>query len=228
VADIFTKKLILRIVSALVLAPLVLATVHFGDIYYHVLIGVMALILASEWANMVGRRPAWMALGVLYVAVSVWALWRLRLDPEWGEMTVFWLLVVVWGADTGGYVFGMSLRGPKLAPSISPNKTWSGFFGGTLLGALAGWGMVSYFRPEVGLDMASIGIIAFSATMAVVSQIGDLLESWVKRRFDVKDSGAIIPGHGGLFDRVDGLVATAIVVALINIVLQGNVLVWLS
>lgn len=227
-ADIFTKKLILRIVSALVLAPLVLATVHFGDIYYHVLIGVMALILASEWANMVGRRPAWMALGVLYVAVSVWALWRLRLDPEWGEMTVFWLLVVVWGADTGGYVFGMSLRGPKLAPSISPNKTWSGFFGGTLLGALAGWGMVSYFRPEVGLDMASIGIIAFSATMAVVSQIGDLLESWVKRRFDVKDSGAIIPGHGGLFDRVDGLVATAIVVALINIVLQGNVLVWLS
>jgi len=189
---------------------------------------VMGLILASEWANMVGRRPAWMALGVLYVAVSIWALWRLRLDPEWGQMTVFWLLVVVWGADTGGYVFGMSLRGPKLAPSISPNKTWSGFFGGTLLGALAGWGMVSYFRPEVALEMAAFKIIAFSAAMAVVSQVGDLLESWVKRRFDVKDSGSIIPGHGGLFDRVDGLVATAIALALINIVLQGNVLVWLS
>jgi len=228
VSKILSKTLILRILSALVLAPLVLATVHFGGIFYHVLIGVMGLILASEWANMVGRRPAWMALGVLYVAVSIWALWRLRLDPEWGQMTVFWLLVVVWGADTGGYVFGMSLRGPKLAPSISPNKTWSGFFGGTLLGALAGWGMVSYFRPEVALEMAAFKIIAFSAAMAVVSQVGDLLESWVKRRFDVKDSGSIIPGHGGLFDRVDGLVATAIALALINIVLQGNVLVCLS
>jgi len=201
---------------------LVLATVHFGGIFYHVLIGVMGLILASEWANMVGRRPAWMALGVLYVAVSIWALWRLRLDPEWGQMTVFWLLVVVWGADTGGYVFGMSLRGPKLAPSISPNKTWSGFLGGTLVAAFGGWGVVAAMKGDAGLEIA-----LYSAAIGVVSQIGDLFESWVKRRFGVKDSGAIIPGHGGLFDRVDGLVAAALAAALINIAMKGNVLAWL-
>jgi len=228
VSEIFYKPLVLRILSALVLAPMVLAAVHFGGLFYHLLIGAMGLALIWEWSNMVERRPTWMVLGVVYVALSVWALWHLRLDPQWGQMTVFWLLVVVWGADTGGYVFGMSLRGPKLAPSISPNKTWSGFVGGTLLGALGGWGVVSYFRPEVALEMAALNIIAFSAALAVVSQVGDLLESWVKRRFDVKDSGNIIPGHGGLFDRVDGLVATAIALALINIAMQGNVLVWLS
>ena len=222
-SEILSKSLLLRLISALILAPVVLASVYYGGVFYNALIGVMGLILALEWANMVGRRPVWMALGVLYVALSVWALWRLRLDPEWGQMTVLWLLVVVWGADTGGYVFGLSFKGPKLAPRISPNKTWSGFIGGTLLGALAGWGIVSYFRPDAALEVA-----LFSAALAVVSQGGDLLESWVKRRFGVKDSGHIIPGHGGVFDRVDGLVATAIAMVLINIVLQGNILAWLS
>jgi len=215
--------LLLRIASALVLAPLVLAGVHFGGLYYHALIGGMGLILIFEWADMVGRRPMWMVLGGIYMTLSVWAMWELRLDTQWGAMTVFWLLGVVWGADTGGYVFGQMLRGPKLAPAISPNKTWSGFLGGTVLGAVAGWGVVAFFRPDGGLELA-----AFGAALAVVSQAGDLFESWIKRRFGVKDSGKIIPGHGGLFDRVDGLVAVAIVLALINITLEGNVLVWLS
>lgn len=215
--------MILRIISALVLAPVVLAAIFYGGIFFHILIGAMGLILVSEWFNMVGRRPAWLSLGVVYVVLSVWALWQLRIDPQWGAMTVFWLVGVVWGADTGGYLFGMNLGGPKLAPAISPKKTWSGFLGGTLLGASAGWGVVAYHRPEAALKLA-----AFSAAMAVISQIGDLFESWIKRRYGVKDSGTIIPGHGGLFDRVDGLVAVAIALALINILLQGNVLVWMS
>lgn len=223
VAEKIKRTLVLRIISALVLAPVVLAAVYYGGAVYHALIGVMGLILVSEWANMVGRRPAWMVLGVIYITASIWALWRLHLDPEWGAMSVFWMLGVVWGADTGGYAFGMSLRGPKLAPAISPNKTWSGFVGGTALGAVAGWGIVALFRADAGLE-----IVLLSATLAVVSQIGDLFESWIKRRFNVKDSGNIIPGHGGLFDRVDGLVAVAIALALINIAMKGNVLVWLS
>lgn len=132
--------MILRIISALVLAPVVLAAIFYGGIFFHILIGAMGLILVSEWFNMVGRRPAWLSLGVVYVVLSVWALWQLRIDPQWGAMTVFWLVGVVWGADTGGYLFGMNLGGPKLAPAISPKKTWSGFLGGTLLGASAGWG----------------------------------------------------------------------------------------
>lgn len=207
----------------MVLAPLALAAISYGGLFYQILIGLTGLILISEWFNIVGHRPKWLALGVVYIALAVWALWKLRIDPEVGAMTVFWLVGVVWGADTGGYLFGMTIGGPKLAPAISPKKTWSGFAGGTLIGAAAGWGVVYYSRPDAGLELA-----IFCALMAVVSQIGDLFESWIKRRYDVKDSGWIIPGHGGLFDRVDGLVAVAIALALINIAMQGNVLVWLS
>jgi len=228
VVSFLSKSLLLRLVSALVLAPLVLVAVGYGAFYYGLLLVAMGGVLLAEWAAMVRRNPVWMGAGVIYIAAALAALWYLRQDPEWGTMTIFWMLVVVWGADTGGYVFGLSLGGPKLAPAISPNKTWSGFVGGTVLGAVAGWAMVSYFRPEVALDMAGIKVAGLSAALAVVSQAGDLLESWVKRRFGVKDSGTIIPGHGGLFDRVDGLVAAAIVLALINIGLQGNVVVWLS
>lgn len=216
------SSLRLRIISAAVLAPAVLAVVYFGGWPFNALVGLMALILASEWARMVGRRIPWMALGVVYIALTCWAMWRLRLDPEWGRMTLFWLLAVVWGADTGGFMFGMTLRGPKLAPAISPNKTWSGFIGGTLAAAAGGWAVVAFMKGGAGLEIA-----LFSAAIGVVSQAGDLFESWIKRRFGVKDSGAIIPGHGGLFDRVDGLVAAALAAALINIAYKSNVLVWL-
>jgi len=216
------SSLSLRIVSAVVLAPVVLALVYFGGWPFTGLVGLVAVILAVEWARMVGQRPLWLALGVAYIALTCWALWRLRMDPEWGRMTLFWLLAVVWGADTGGFVFGMTLRGPKLAPAISPNKTWSGFFGGTLVAALGGWAVVAYMMGEAGL-----GVVLFSAAIGVASQVGDLFESWIKRHFGVKDSGAIIPGHGGLFDRVDGLVAAALAAALINIGFKSNVLAWL-
>ena len=211
-----------RIVSAAVLAPVVLGLVYAGGWPFNALVGVLALLLANEWGNMVGKRPPWLALGVIYIAFSCWALWRLRLDPEWGRMTLFWLLAVVWGADTGGYFFGHGLRGPKLAPSISPNKTWSGFVGGTLVAALGGWAVVAYMKGDASLEIA-----LFSAAIGVVSQVGDLFESWIKRRFGVKDSGSIIPGHGGLFDRVDGLVAAALAAAILNIAFKENLLAWL-
>lgn len=211
-----------RVISAAVLAPLVLAAAYWGGWPYNIIVGLAALILVSEWSRMVGRRPLWLALGAVYIAFTCWALWRLRLDPEWGRLTIFWLFAVVWGADIGGYAFGMTLKGPKLCPAISPGKTWAGFIGGTLSAALAGWAVVAYV-----LDGASLTIALYSGAIAVVSQAGDLFESWIKRRFGVKDSGALIPGHGGLFDRIDGLVAAALAVAVINLSLEGNVLTWL-
>ena len=227
VSSSFKQTLKLRLLSAFVLAPLVLAAVYMGDWLYIALIGLMGLILVSEWANMVERRTPWMIWGTVYIALAVWSLWALRQDPEMGRLTIFWLLAVVWGADTGGYAFGITFGGPKLAPRISPNKTWSGFLGGTLTAALAGWGVVSYFRPEVALNGAGLSVLLIGAALAVVSQMGDLLESSVKRRFDVKDSGNIIPGHGGVFDRVDGLVAAAIALAFVTLSLHETVLAWL-
>lgn len=221
-----SSSLRLRLISAAVLAPLVLGAVYAGGWVFGILIGLVVLILGSEWRRMVGLRLGWLALGMVYIALSCWALWRLRVDPEWGRVTLFWLLAVVWGADTGGYVFGRALGGPKLAAAISPNKTWSGFLGGTLTSALCGWAVV-YFVLDNQVYNVDWQIAAFSAAIAVVSQIGDLFESWIKRRFGVKDSGVIIPGHGGLFDRVDGLVAAALAVALITIGVRGNVIAWL-
>ncbi|MBF0248692.1 MAG: phosphatidate cytidylyltransferase [Alphaproteobacteria bacterium] len=213
----------LRVLSAVVLAPLVLAAIAVGGWVYLGLLSVLGVLLVLEWTKMVQGRLAWVAFGAVYVAASCAALWVLRQDQAWGLTVLFWLVAVVWGADTGGYVFGKSIGGPKLAPAISPNKTWSGFLGGTALSAVGGWAVVF-----VMADGAGLGVAVFSAATGVVSQVGDLFESWVKRRFGVKDSGAIIPGHGGVFDRVDGLVAAAIGVVLMNMALQGNVLAWLA
>lgn len=219
--------LTVRIISAAILGPIVLAIVYFGGWPFNILMGLLVMGLASEWMRMVGQRPAWMLLGLFYITISCWALWRLRLDPEWGLMTLFWLLAVVWGADTGGYFVGRQFGGPKLAAKISPNKTWSGFMGGVLTSAVAGWGIVYLFLQDTD-QVVGLEIAAFSAVISVVSQMGDLFESSVKRRFGVKDSGNIIPGHGGLFDRIDGLVAAAIVTAFITLSGNGNVLIWLS
>ena len=210
-----------RIISAPVLAPVVLGCVYWGGWPYYVLLGVAGLILAREWVCITGRRAGWVALGVVYIALSGWALYKLRINPEWGLLTLFWLLAVVWSADTGGLLFGSTLKGPKLAPKISPNKTWSGFLGGVGASALFGWLVVWGSLGQAGWEIA-----AFSAATSVISQMGDLFESFVKRRFGVKDSGNCIPGHGGLFDRVDGLVAAALFVVLVKYH-EGGGLVWL-
>ncbi len=218
------RSFVLRLLSIAALAPPVVLAVLAGGWVYHALIGVMSLILVYEWAQMVKMRPLWVLGGIIYFAASYGALWFLRADPEVGNVAVFWLLAVVWGADTGGYVFGLSFGGPKLAPRISPNKTWAGFAGGVVTSALAGWAVVSFATGT----WAGVGSAAFAMLVSVVSQMGDLLESLCKRRFGIKDSGQIIPGHGGLFDRVDGLLAASLVLAALNFGLKDSVLSWLS
>jgi len=211
----------------MVLGPIVLGLIYLGGWAFNILMGLFLMILASEWSRIVGKRLGWVIFGLFYLTLCSWALWRLRVEPEWGLALFFWLVAVVWGADTGGYVFGLNLGGPKLAPQISPNKTWSGFLGGTLTAAVCGWGMAYYIMNgadhQIGWPIAIL-----SAVVAIISQIGDLFESWIKRRFDIKDSGTIIPGHGGLFDRVDGLIVAALAVTLVNLSAEGNVLLWLS
>ncbi len=189
-----------------------------------VLTGVLALVqpagavaavavgVAAMWGVAAARRDAaagWLALGVAYVALPVAALIWMRDDPELGRALIFWVLLVVWATDIGGYAFGRTIGGPKLAPRLSPKKTWAGLLGGMLSAVLVGWACAAAagFAPRAPL-------IAFvSAVLAVIAQAGDIFESSVKRRFGVKDSSAIIPGHGGMLDRVDGVLPVAVVVA---------------
>lgn len=161
------------------------------------------------------RAPLLQALGALYIGAPFVALVWLRADAQNGLATVLWILAAVWATDTGAMAAGKSIGGPKLAPVISPNKTWAGLLGGMAAAALVGLVFALILHAPVGLAMA------LSAGLAVVAQMGDLAESMVKRHFGVKDSGAIIPGHGGIFDRVDGLLAAAPAWALVLLAADG-------
>jgi len=161
------------------------------------------------------RRP-WCAAGLFYASALVFAPVLLRSDPRLGFAVIVFLFVIVWLTDIAAYFVGRALGGPKLAPRISPNKTWSGAIGGTIAGILGGVIVASLFGVR---GLVAVAII--SLVLSVCSQAGDLFESAVKRRFNAKDASQLIPGHGGLMDRLDGFVAAAVAAALIGLAHGG-------
>ena len=186
----------------------------FFNVFIICLIGVAVL---AAWEFLLAKS-AWGALGLMYAATPFFALNELRLGKD-GLFMVAFVFACVWGADILAYFSGKTLGGPKLAPAISPNKTWSGFFGG-----LAGACLFSSFIVWwAGYDIAPAGLV-LALTLALFAQVGDLFESWLKRRFGVKDSGWIIPGHGGILDRIDGLIFASTAAFLIAIYLNAMVL----
>jgi phosphatidate cytidylyltransferase len=154
-------------------------------------------------------RP-WAVAGLLYAALPASALVWLRSDQAFGAAAVIYLFAVAWTTDTASYVAGRLIGGPKLAPRISPQKTWSGFIAGILAPSLVGYIAATVLESGSPLRLALVSVV-----LAVACQFGDLLESWVKRRFDAKDSSQLIPGHGGLLDRIDGLMMAAVRAGLI-------------
>ncbi|MCW2307610.1 phosphatidate cytidylyltransferase [Rhodobium gokarnense] len=156
------------------------------------------------------RASFGLATGLLYAGLGGIALVSLRAGPL-GLAAVLFLFAVVWASDIAAYFTGRTLGGPKLWPKVSPNKTWSGAIGGLVIGVAAGIGVVI----AVGLPVG-IGVAATAALLSIAGQLGDLFESAIKRRVGRKDSGSLIPGHGGLMDRVDALIAAAILGALIG------------
>jgi phosphatidate cytidylyltransferase len=166
------------------------------------------------WAGVKKRdlKPHWTAFGVLWVALpSICLLW-LAGDGLTGRATLLWVLAVVWATDIGAYASGRALGGPRLAPFWSPQKTWTGLAGGIVCAALTGWATALV----LGISPA-LPLMVLSAGLAIVEQFGDLAESAAKRRFGVKDMSGLIPGHGGLLDRLDGLLAVIPVVALLTL-----------
>ncbi|WP_374942151.1 phosphatidate cytidylyltransferase [Sphingomonas sp.] len=152
-----------------------------------------------------GRRA--LALGVAYVGLPVFALLLIRDRPE-GLIYTLWTLALVWACDIGAYFAGRTIGGPKLAPVMSPNKTWAGLIGGVVLASLLGVAM--HYQYALPLRM-----VLATPVLAVLAQLGDLYESGLKRRAGVKDSGTILPGHGGVLDRLDGVVPVAPVAAMV-------------
>ena len=167
------------------------------------LAGALLLGLASRRMAM-GWGFAYIVMPAMALAVISW----FSAVPEFDGALVFWTLIVTWATDIFAYFAGRSIGGPKLAPKISPNKTWAGLIGGMIGASFCGWAAAWYFK--LGTPFLWIG-----ASMGLIAQLGDLYESWEKRRAGVKDSGTLIPGHGGVLDRLDGLLAVAVAVMII-------------
>jgi phosphatidate cytidylyltransferase len=154
--------------------------------------------------------------GVPYIGLPVLALVLLRDSAAWGLHAIMWLMLVVWATDTFAYFAGRIIGGPKLAPTLSPKKTWSGLAGGMVGAAVVSTLYALKFFPA----WAPLALVA--AALAVVAQLGDIFESALKRLYGVKDSGTLIPGHGGVLDRVDGLVAAGVAAAILGFVRNSN------
>lgn len=177
----------------------------------------LSVLLVGFVSLFLKKRPLWAMAGYLYALIpSLSLLWLWGRGGQ-GGWIILWMMVIVWSMDTGAYFAGKKIGGPKMSPRISPNKTWAGLIGGAICATVLG----VVFARLAGLPWGMEEVVLFSAVLAIWSQIGDLAESAVKRHFKVKDSGNIIPGHGGVMDRVDGVVFAAPAVALFVYVQYG-------
>ena len=196
-------------VAALAIAGMCLIAGRIDAALIALAVGFAAVTLIAP------ERRNWTAAGFLYAAAAEIASVLVRLDPTSGFVALFFVLLVVWVTDIGGYFAGRGIGGPKLWPRISPKKTWAGAIGGFGLSLAIAAGFAA-----LGLGKSG-PLLLLGAFLSIVSQLGDLFESAVKRRFGVKDSSHIIPGHGGLLDRLDGFVAAVVAAAIFGFLRAG-------
>jgi phosphatidate cytidylyltransferase len=221
-----------RAASAMVMLAVTGTALWLGGLIWTVFVAAVALGVLWEWtrlylavtSSLVGRA-AWAIAGALYVGLALATLAGLRASDS-GLFAVCAVVLTVVAVDVGAYFAGRAIGGPKIAPAISPSKTWAGLAGG-IVGAVAVIGAGLYLqRGSLPCNLnaanchsnAALWLMALpaGALLAIVAQCGDFFESWMKRRAGVKDSSRLIPGHGGLFDRVDGLLAVLFVIGLIS------------
>jgi phosphatidate cytidylyltransferase len=182
---------------------------RIGATYVIVALGVIVAALLSP------HRRGWAALGGCYAFAALIASVAVRLDQVWGFTALMFVLLIVWVTDIGGYFAGRGIGGPKLWPRVSPRKTWAGAIGGFVASLCVAAGFAAFGLGRTG------PMVLLGAVLSVASQLGDLFESAVKRRFGVKDSSHIIPGHGGLLDRLDGFVAAVVLAAIFGFLRGG-------
>lgn len=198
----------LRAATGALLAALAILATVLGGYVFAILAAAAATAVFYEWTRLArGWGLGWQVSGFFYALAAALALLWIRDRADEGLYLVMWVFVIVWATDIGAYFTGRAIGGRKLAPAISPGKTWAGFYGGLAAATLLGgaWAILTDLR---------LGLILLAPFLSVVAQCGDLFESWMKRHAGVKDSGHWLPGHGGVFDRLDGLLPAAILTAL--------------
>ena len=197
-----------RTISGIVMIVIALAAAIQGGYTFAALAAAGATVVFYEWTRIArGWGLGWQVSGFLYALAAALSLLWIRDRADQGLALVLWVFIVVWATDIGAYFAGRAIGGPKLAPAISPGKTWAGLYGGVAAATVLGgaWALFVGLRPVV---------LLLAPLFAVAAQGGDLFESWMKRRAGIKDSGTWLPGHGGVFDRLDGLLPVAILAAI--------------
>jgi phosphatidate cytidylyltransferase len=201
-----------RLVSALILIPVALYAIFFSESAFIFLSIAVTILMTSEWIEItrgVTNQKKWHIIGFFYILIPLYCAIKIRLLDNG---ILFWMFSIIWATDICAFFAGKSLGGSKLLPKISPNKTWSGLAAGLIASILIG--IISSFMFKGGI----LFFIFVSAILSLIEQAGDLFESKIKRIFGVKDSGNIIPGHGGVLDRLDGMMFVApIVLVLITL-----------
>ena len=221
-----TADLPRRLASAIVMLALTALAVGIGGLVLDAFIALVALVAFGEFALLVARATPNLALRLLaWLAGAAYFGFAAAIMAGAGTFLLVMVVGITVFTDTGAYFTGRALGGPKIAPSISPSKTWAGLFGGMAASViwvfLWVWAMdapLVWPRFELGLNLSVenvTGAVALGAGLAVVAQIGDFFESWLKRKAGVKDSSRLIPGHGGVFDRIDGLIPVVLVAGFI-------------
>lgn len=205
-----------RVVSAVILVPLAIYAICFSQSLFFFLAILLTILMTAEWLELTksaANQQKWRLIGLAYIAIPMYCVLKLRMgDPN----ILLWMFSVIWSTDIFAFFAGKTFGGAKLAPQISPNKTWVGLAGGVLASMLIGF--LSAFMFRGGLFF----FVFFSAFLSILEQVSDLLESKFKRIFGVKDSGNIIPGHGGILDRLDGLMLVAPFVLFLVTVFAGK------
>lgn len=217
-----------RFLSAIAMVAIVCAALWLGGWWWIGLVVLIAGLVLWEWNRLVkafaGSAPGeivWMFFGAVYVSAAALALIQVRISYGPLETLIVFLAPVV-AVDVGAYFSGRAIGGAKIAPSISPGKTWAGLAGGALAAGLLGIGIeLADFGPAGGDGFEWLNIVTAllaGAIIAVIAQTGDFFESWMKRRAGVKDASNLIPGHGGVFDRVDGFLAVYFVLFMVAVI----------
>lgn len=210
-----SNNLLLRVASAVVMAPLAIAAAYLGGWPFALFWAAASIAVLWEWTTLVSGL-VWIAAGVGYAGIMFAAPVILRSDAELGMPAIMLLFTIVWTTDILGYFAGRAFGGPKLWPAVSPKKTWSGALAGTL-GAI----IVTVVSARWLGAMHSVAVATIALGLSVVAQLGDLLESAIKRKFSAKDASHLIPGHGGVMDRLDGFWAAALLGCLIGLARGG-------
>lgn len=201
-----------RVISSLILIPIALYAIFSSKNLFIFLSIAIAMMMTAEWLDMIKKehdQTKWRTIGLFYILIPIFSVIKIRLHDS---SILFWMFSIIWATDIFAFFAGKKLGGPKIAPSISPNKTWSGLAGGVSASIVIG--LMSSLMFSGGI----IFFVFISIILSLLEQASDLLESKFKRIFGVKDSGNIIPGHGGVLDRMDGMMLVApAVLALITL-----------